>query len=75
MDVLERVEAGNRRRVARRLGSAQVCLFAEPIHAYVGRPIRLEAVLANEDVLAPGSYRHIQNLRTGWRGLERKPKS
>ncbi len=32
------------------------CLFAEPIHGYVGRPIRLEAVLANEDVLQPGSY-------------------
>jgi hypothetical protein len=32
------------------------CLFAEPLHAYIGRPITLEAVLANEDVLAPGLY-------------------
>jgi len=32
------------------------CLFAAPMHAYVGRPVKLEAVLANEDVLAPGTY-------------------
>ena len=32
------------------------CLFAEPGHAYVGQPIRIEAVLANEDVLPPGDY-------------------
>ena len=32
------------------------CLFAEPPNIYRGTPIRLEAVLANEDVLAPGEY-------------------
>jgi hypothetical protein len=32
------------------------CLFVEPTHTYVGQPIRLEAVLANEDVLRPGEY-------------------
>jgi hypothetical protein len=32
------------------------CLFAAPMHAYAGRPIKLEAVLANEEVLAPGAY-------------------
>jgi hypothetical protein len=32
------------------------CLFAAPMHAYAGRPVRLEAVLANEDTLAPGAY-------------------
>jgi hypothetical protein len=32
------------------------CLFAEPVNAFRKTPIRLEAVLANEDVLAPGSY-------------------
>ena len=32
------------------------CLFANPTHTYVGRPVKLEAVLANEDVLRPGSY-------------------
>ena len=32
------------------------CLFVGPLHGYVGRPIRLEAVLANEDVLRPGEY-------------------
>ena len=32
------------------------CLFAEPIHTYVGRPVTLEAVLANEDVLHAGDY-------------------
>jgi hypothetical protein len=32
------------------------CLFAEPMQIYRGRKARLEAVLANEDVLAPGDY-------------------
>jgi hypothetical protein len=32
------------------------CLFVAPMHAYAGRPLRLEAVLANEDALAPGTY-------------------
>ncbi len=32
------------------------CLFAAPMHGYVGRPFKLEAILANEDVLAPGTY-------------------
>jgi hypothetical protein len=32
------------------------CLFAEPPNLYRGTPIRLEAVLANEDVLAAGEY-------------------
>ncbi|HEX4487845.1 MAG TPA: hypothetical protein VH088_16335, partial [Terriglobales bacterium] len=32
------------------------CLFVEPTHAYLGRPIKLEAVLANEDALRPGDY-------------------
>lgn len=32
------------------------CLFAAPMHAYAGRPVKLEAVLANEDVLGPGTY-------------------
>ncbi len=32
------------------------CLFAEPLHGYSGRKFKLEAVLANEDVLGPGEY-------------------
>ena len=32
------------------------CLFAEPINARVGDAVTLEAVLADEDVLAPGEY-------------------
>ena len=32
------------------------CLFVNPMHGYPGRPIQVEAVLANEDVLAPGEY-------------------
>jgi hypothetical protein len=32
------------------------CLFAEPVNVYCGAPVRLEAVLANEDVLTPGEY-------------------
>jgi hypothetical protein len=32
------------------------CLFAEPSHTYSGRPVTLEAVLANEDKLLAGEY-------------------
>jgi hypothetical protein len=32
------------------------CLFVEPLHAYRGTAARFEAVLANEDALAPGEY-------------------
>ncbi len=32
------------------------CLFVDPAHTYGGRPTHVEAVLANEDVLAPGQY-------------------
>jgi hypothetical protein len=32
------------------------CLFAEPVNVYRKTPVRLEAVLANEDVLKPGDY-------------------
>jgi hypothetical protein len=32
------------------------CLFVEPVQVYRGRKARLEAVLANEDVLVPGEY-------------------
>lgn len=32
------------------------CLFVEPLHVYRGRAFTVEAVLANEDVLPPGTY-------------------
>lgn len=32
------------------------CLFAEPFHVYRGGEVRLEAVLADEDALKPGTY-------------------
>jgi len=32
------------------------CLFVEPMHSYLGRPFTVEAVLANEDRVRPGSY-------------------
>ena len=32
------------------------CLFVEPVQVYCGQPIRIEAVLANEDMLSPGDY-------------------
>jgi beta-galactosidase/beta-glucuronidase len=32
------------------------CLFVEPVNLYRGTTIRLEAVLANEDMLIPGDY-------------------
>jgi hypothetical protein len=32
------------------------CLFVEPVHVYRKSTVRLEAVLADEDVLAPGQY-------------------
>jgi len=34
----------------------RLCLFAEPVNVYRGARVRLEAVLANEDALAPGAY-------------------
>ena len=34
----------------------RLCLFAEPVNFYRGAGVRLEAVLANEDALAPGRY-------------------
>ncbi len=32
------------------------CLFAEPVNFYRGAPVRLEALLANEDALPAGQY-------------------
>jgi hypothetical protein len=32
------------------------CLFTHPTHGYAGRKFKLEATLANEDVLGPGEY-------------------
>jgi len=32
------------------------CLFAEPVSVYRGQKVKLEAVIANEDVLKPGDY-------------------
>ena len=32
------------------------CLFADPLHGYSGREITIEAALANEEVLKPGTY-------------------
>jgi hypothetical protein len=32
------------------------CLFAEPVSVYRGQKVKLEAVMANEDVLKPGEY-------------------
>ncbi|MEN6308566.1 MAG: sugar-binding domain-containing protein [Anaerohalosphaeraceae bacterium] len=32
------------------------CLFAEPVSIYSGQKVKLEAVIANEDVLKPGEY-------------------
>ena len=32
------------------------CLFADPMHAYAGREVTVEAVLATEDALPPGEY-------------------
>ena len=32
------------------------CLFVDPLHGYAGRPPHVEAVLANEEVLAAGEY-------------------
>lgn len=32
------------------------CLFVEPVQAYRNTPLQVEAILANEDQLAPGEY-------------------
>ncbi len=34
----------------------RLCLFVEPQNVFRGKPVKLEAVLANEDVLVPGEY-------------------
>ena len=34
----------------------RLCLFVEPVNVYRGTRVRFEAVLANEDALAPGEY-------------------
>jgi len=34
----------------------RLCLFAEPVNVYRSARVRFEAVLANEDALAPGEY-------------------
>ena len=38
------------------LAPLRLCLFVEPPHIYRGDAVRLEATLANEDVLAPDDY-------------------
>jgi len=38
------------------LAPLRLCLFAEPGHVYRGARVHCEAVLANEDALAPGEY-------------------
>ncbi len=40
------------------------CLFVDPIHGYAGSPLTVEAVLANEQVLAPGEYPAVLRI---WR--------
>ncbi len=32
------------------------CLFTEPVNSYQGKPVKIDVVLANEDVLLPGEY-------------------
>jgi len=44
------------------------CLFVTPSHGYAGRPVELEAVLANEGVLMPGRY-PVKFRITGPNGL------
>ena len=55
-DDLPRAEARHRGRPVRGLRPAAAVLFAEPANVYRGTRVRLEAVLANEDALAPGEY-------------------
>lgn len=38
------------------LAPLRLCLFAEPVNVYRGARLQLQAVLANEDALAPGQY-------------------
>ncbi len=42
--------------VADSLAPLHWCVFTEPSHVYAGRPFTVEAVLASEDVLGPGTY-------------------
>ena len=45
----------------------RLCLFAEPVNLYRGTSLKLEAVLANEDALGPGSY-HVRLRVVGPQG-------
>lgn len=48
------------------MASLRWCLFAEPVNVYRNTRVRLEAVLANEDVLLPGEYSvHVQVVGPG----------
>ncbi|MFH1572241.1 MAG: sugar-binding domain-containing protein, partial [Gemmatimonadota bacterium] len=38
------------------------CLFARPRHGYADQPLTVEAVLANEDVVRPGTYPVVLRL-------------
>ncbi|NLX56608.1 MAG: hypothetical protein GXY58_15985 [Planctomycetaceae bacterium] len=38
------------------------CLFVSPTHVYAGQPVKIEAILANEDALAPGEYPAIARI-------------
>lgn len=50
------------------LAPVRWCVFAEPLHAYAGESVRIEAVLADEDVLPPGEHTAILRV-VGPRGI------
>jgi hypothetical protein len=45
------------------------CLFVSPAHGYAGEPIEVEAVLANEGALRPGTYPVTFRLWSGDAGI------
>jgi hypothetical protein len=50
------LKAGTADAVFDGFASLRWCLFVEPVNTYYRTPVKLEAVLANEDALLPGNY-------------------
>lgn len=51
------------------------CLFVSPAHGYAGAPLEVEAVLANEGVLRPGTYPVMFRIWSGEGGIAWKQRA
>ena len=56
MTIFRELKPGTLEALTDGLAPLRWCLFPEPVHLYRGGVLKVEAVLTNEDVLAPGDY-------------------